>query len=161
MVVEEYLVPREPTPDACSPCPAAPSVEYNGNQKQMEEGGSKDDISGVVTRETKECVVNKKSLRCTAHDCDVRSMSVTTKKWQWNERKKQYMNVSRKVKKYVCLYVSGCQVQPMLKSVEGLERTMPGVGKQLEVSEVNQHDYDRTEVESLNVFCFYNTVVRP
>ena len=107
--------------------------------KQMEEGGSKDDISGVVTRETKECIVNKKSLWCTAHDCDVRSMSVTTKKWQWNERKKQYMYVSRKVNKYVCLYVSGCQVQPMLKSVEGLEQTMPGVGKQLEISKGIQH----------------------
>ena len=32
----------------------------------------------------------------------------------------------------------------MLKSVEGLERTMPGVGKQLEISEGIQHDYDRT-----------------
>ena len=56
----------------------------------------------------------------------------------------EYMYMSRKTKKYVCLYVCGGQVQPMLKSVEGCERTMPGVNKQLEVSEGIQHDYGRT-----------------
>ena len=106
MGVEDYLVSKEPTPNASSPCPVAPSVEYNGNQKQMEEGCGKDDISDVVIRESQECNVNKKSLRCTTHDCDVRSMSVTNKKWQWNERNNQYMYMSKKAgSMYVCMSV--------------------------------------------------------
>ena len=36
------------------------------------------------------------------HDCAVRSENVSTKKWQWLENKKQYGNVYRKTKKYIC-----------------------------------------------------------
>ena len=41
MGVEDYLVSKELTPNASSPCSVAPSVEYNGNQNQMEEGVAK------------------------------------------------------------------------------------------------------------------------
>ena len=86
--------------------------------------------------------MNKKSMRCINHDCDLKSMNVTTKKWQYNEKQKKFMYVSRKTKKYVCTFVSGCRVQPMVENVEGVKRTMPIKEKQVGISEVNIADYD-------------------
>ena len=59
-------------------------------------------------------VMNKKQMRCLKHDCELRSMNVSSKKWQWSDKKQQYGNVTRKVKKYVCVsvgsYVPVCEV---------------------------------------------------
>ena len=148
-VVDDSLESKEPTPDTSFSCQAAPTSENIEKQKQNEAEGSKDDISGRMcsrvydaSRVYEECDMNKKSMRCINHDCDLKSMNVTTKKWQYNERQKKFMYVSRKTKKYVCTFVSGCRVQPMVESVEGVKRTMPIKGKQVGISEVNVADYD-------------------
>ena len=49
-----------------------------------------------------ECVIDRKRLRCMKHDCAVKIVNVSAKKWQWIENKKQYGNVYRKTKKYIC-----------------------------------------------------------
>ena len=57
---------------------------------------------------------------------------MTDKKWQWVEKKRQYGYVSRKSKKYVCMWVCGIrpdtggyQVKPMVATIaeEGTQTT--------------------------------------
>ena len=38
----------------------------------------------------------------------------------------EYMNVRKKTKKYVCLFMRRVQVQPMVAEIVGSEQTMPG-----------------------------------
>ena len=55
----------------------------------LEEVGMEEDIM-KWTKElnTKDCVLDKKRLRCVEHHCVLKVMNVSNKKWQWVERKK-------------------------------------------------------------------------
>ena len=85
---------------------AAPSEKQIVNLDRMEEDGNKEDICDQTKGAlSDECVMNKKLMRCLKHDCGLRSMNVSSRRWQWSEKKQQYGNVTRKVKKYVCVSV--------------------------------------------------------
>ena len=47
----------------------------------------------------KECVMMNKKTWCKTHDCVVKCVSVTSKKWEWIKSKKEYGFVSHKLKK--------------------------------------------------------------
>ena len=85
---------------------AAPSEKPIMNLDQMEDYGNKEDIYNQTKGAlSEECVMDKKLMRCLKHDCALRSMNVSSRKWQWSEKKQQYGNVTKKVKKYVCVSV--------------------------------------------------------
>ena len=85
---------------------ATPSGTQIVKQNQMEGEDNKEDICIQTMGALKnDCVMNKKQMRCLKHDCELRSMNVSNRRWQWSEKKQQYGNVTRKVKKYVCVSV--------------------------------------------------------
>ena len=46
---------------------------------------------------------NEQMNRCRTHDCVVRNVKVTSKKWRWKPKLKVYGNVSTKEMKYICI----------------------------------------------------------
>ena len=95
----------------------------NLNKEDVSEG----DICSMkgVDQTKNECDINKKRLWCNNHDCVVKSMDVSSKKWQWNVKKMKYMYVYRKVKKYVCPGMRVSQVQLMVESTLVEKQTKP------------------------------------
>ena len=67
-------------------------VEHNG-------GGS---YGKTENLNVEECVMINKKTWCSKHNCRVSKVTVTSKKWQWLDKKKCYGNVSSKVMKYLC-----------------------------------------------------------
>ena len=69
-------------------------------------------------------------------------MNVTSKKWQWVERKRQYGYVTKKIKKYVCVGIRekwpdswGCQGELMVTDIAD-------VGAQTTDSKLNEKKLD-------------------
>ena len=123
--------PRKPeivTSDTGFQSHTAPSMGISGVQQQMnKEEGCNDDILREGGPNIKnDCDINKRKLWCNKHECDVKTYDVSSTKWQWSNKKKEYMNVRKKNKKYVCLFMRRVQVQPMVAEIVGSEQTMPG-----------------------------------
>ena len=99
---------------------AEPSGGSLSNDRIVEE-----DICGQTNKlNTNECELDKRLLRCKKHNCKLNVMNVTSKKWQWVERKRQYGYVSKKTKKYVCVGLrekwpdtGGCQGELMVTEI--------------------------------------------
>ena len=76
----------------------APSASNKSNQAAEEE-----DIStrkkGIVSNG---CNIDKKAKLCLTHGCKVNVVEVTSRKWQWLPKKREYGNTYKKVKKFVC-----------------------------------------------------------
>ena len=49
-----------------------------------------------------ECDINRKTLSCITHSCKVKKTKISSLKWNWIPRKKEYGFVPRKVTKYIC-----------------------------------------------------------
>ena len=101
-----------------------PSGGSLSNDKIVEEEGSKEDICGQNDKQSNECELDKRLLRCKKHNCRLKVMNVTSKKWQWVEKKRQYGYVSKKTKKYVCVGLrdmwpdtGGCQGELMVTKI--------------------------------------------
>ena len=103
----------------------APSVKEMGKPAAVrleEEVRIEDDILKQTTSvNTTECVLDKKKLRCLEHECAIKVMNVSSKKWQWIGKKKEFGYVCKKSKKYICEGMrqkqpvrGSCQVQPMV-----------------------------------------------
>ena len=112
--------PKRPdieTSDTVLQSQTAPSMGTSGvllTQQMNKEEGYKDDIlceGGTTIRNY--CHISKRKLWCNKHECGVKTYDVSSTKWQWSNKKKEYMNVRKKTKKYVCLSVRRVQVQPM------------------------------------------------
>ena len=73
----------------------APSVS---NQAASEEDIN---IRKMGNNNTK-CNIDKRGKLCLTHGCSVNIIEVTSRKWQWLPRKKEFGNTYRKVKKFVC-----------------------------------------------------------
>ena len=58
--------------------------------------------SGVKKKAVGECVLDKTEKNCIKHECGVRVISVSTKKWRYKPKKKEYGYVNVKVKKIIC-----------------------------------------------------------
>ena len=84
--------------------------------------GEADILEPTKEIETNDCVMNKKQLRCEKHDCAIKVLSVSNRKWQWIEKKKQYGYVTRKSKKYRCM---GRSLEKPDKSVNQVQLTVP------------------------------------
>ena len=84
-------------PDDCSPPPPPSSPSPPPQPRVTSQSGVEQD----------KCEINKRKLYCKKHTCEVRSFDVTSKKWQWVEKRKEYAWVSKKSKKYVCPSVQG------------------------------------------------------
>ena len=95
-----------------------PSVRPKTNQECLEEVRVNDDVmASSMNTDMNECEINKRKLWCKMHECDVRCSNVTSKSWQYNKKKMQYMWMSRNVKKYVCTAKCERRVQLMPTSV--------------------------------------------
>ena len=101
-----------------------PSGEQLSKDKIVEEDRSKEDIYERTNEQSNECELDKKLLRCKKHNCKLNVMNVTSKKWQWVERKRQYGYVTKKTKKYVCVGIrekwpdtGGCQGELMVTEI--------------------------------------------
>ena len=61
---------------------------------------------GMMTKDDRDdmrdCVMISKKTWCKTHDCVVKCVPVTSKKWEYIKSKKEYGFVSRKHKKYYC-----------------------------------------------------------
>ena len=127
VVVETYLpeVGGSYSPDVTVTTPendqqAEPSGGSLSNDRIVEE-----DICGQTNKlSTNECELDKRLLRCKKHNCKLNVINVTSKKWQWVERKRQYGYVSKKTKKYVCVGLrenwpdtGGCQGELMVPEI--------------------------------------------
>ena len=98
------------------------------NLKSLEEVENKEDImvreEGASKVARNECAVMKRKLWCNTHECGVKSMNVTSKKWQYNEKKMKYMYMSKCVKKYVCPANTANQVQLRVVETGDVKQTM-------------------------------------
>lgn len=88
-----------------------PSVDGCTNKTVYEEdisdlGNSGGGVTGKVT-----CMKNKDGM-CVTHKCKMKTIHVTSKKWKWINRKKEYGYVSTKVKKDVCMNQNIGRVDP-------------------------------------------------
>ena len=101
-----------------------PSGVNISNDRIVEDDRSKEDIYERTDAQSNECELDKKILRCKIHNCKLNVMNVTSKKWQWVERKRQYGYVTKKTKKYVCVGLrkkwpdtGGCQGELMVTKI--------------------------------------------
>ena len=106
-----------------------PPVGRNQNQTSNEEVGDEDDNCGKVMNQEQtslnDCVLNKKGMWCSKHECGLKCYNVSSKTWQYSKTKMKYMYVTKNAKKYVCLSKCGRQVQPMVTDSTGRKQTMP------------------------------------
>ena len=72
------------------------------NNKTMNMGGQVD-----------ECVLVKKKTWCERHNCQVKKVTVTSKKWQWIKSKNCYGNVSSQVSRYLCKSKKSGRIEPL------------------------------------------------
>ena len=101
---------------------------------------------------TNECVFNKKNLKSEKHECALKVMSVSCKKWQWIDRKKQYGYVNtRKTKKYVCVRTIG--KQPDMEFSQVQPRASDDVGGGIQSTEFNEDENYFTGLKQLSVTC--------
>ena len=95
-----------------------PSVRPKTHHECLEEVRVNDDVVvSSMNTDMNECEIIKRKLWCKTHGCDVRCNNVTSKSWQYNKKKMQYMWMNRNVKKYVCTSKCKRQVQLMPTSV--------------------------------------------
>ena len=64
--------------------------------------------------QTDECVLIRKKTWCERHDCQVKRVIVTSKKWQWIKSKNCYGNVSSRVSKYLCKSKKSGRAEPQV-----------------------------------------------
>ena len=87
-----------------------------------------------------ECVIDKKNLKCREHDCAIKCVNVSSKKWQWIENKKQFGNVSKKTKKYICPVRSKMLVsEPMTPEPESESIILGNINLRTQTGEFLEH----------------------
>ena len=91
--------------DPCILHKKAPSVVPEGGPPMGYMGGVIGVGSGPTPPppiENPACEIDVKMKRCKVHSCIVKSIDVSSTKWEWIERQKKYGNVRRKTKKWIC-----------------------------------------------------------
>ena len=111
------------------PLNSTPSVNDNGEtalKRLCEAEGYKEDIcNGGIDSMLNECDIRKRLLWCNTHECGVKIVKESTKKWQWNKSKMKFMWMYKSVNKYSCPSMRSSRVQPMVSEAKGEKQTKP------------------------------------
>ena len=90
------------------------SMSAPSSSNTLKQSMNKDDIQEqCAVKPGTECKFNKRKRMCMRHECEAQSYEVTSKKWKWIEKRKEYGFVSQKCVKWRCMRAKsmGDQVQ--------------------------------------------------
>ena len=97
-----------------------PSMRKSGNENgNMEKVRGEEDISGGkrTTDTSNECKLDKKRLRCTKHDCDLKMMNVTSKNGNGLRKNASMDSLLKNLRSMcVCGYVGYSRIQGVARS---------------------------------------------
>ena len=101
-----------------------------------------------IQRGSRACILNDQKSDCLVHKEGVRGIKVTSKKWEYNVRKKCYGYVSRKCMKYVCMTRIMGPAEPRISTeLAALDNTC--IGTPIEGN--NREHSGRIESESIEI----------